>query len=168
MAKKGHATTPLKPEELGGLYPSPKTLEEREVETEARQEYFDTIRTRMAAFKIAFFGSILCAPVAYYAVSVEALWTIGSMPIIIFSYVVWAIMGMFALKWIRYTANIFYEYSRSPIVFWALYITAMGAAIYAWHQGLWLASNSYYWIGVLAAVQFIVPYISAKLLIRHR
>lgn len=167
MATKGKTKTPLKPEELGGLYPSPKTNEEREAETEARQEYFDTIRTRMAAFKIAFFGSILCAPVAYYAVSVEALWLIGSLPIIIFSYVVWAILGLFVFKWIRYTANIFYEYSRSPLVFWILYIVTMAAVIYAWHQGIWLATSSYYWIGVLAAVQFVITYLSAKLLIRH-
>lgn len=166
MATKEHDTPSLKPEELGMLYPTPMTNQERQANAEARQEYFDTIRTRMAAFKIAFFGAILGAAVAYYAISVAALWMIGGMPVILFSYAVWLILGLFVFKWIRYTANIFYEYSHSSLLFWILHILSIGLVIIAWHQGQWLESTSYYWIGILAAVQFVVAYVCGKLLLR--
>lgn len=166
MAGKGKDKKAIKPDELGELYPTPKTYDEIQADTEARQEHFDTLRTKFAAFKIAFFGGLLFAATAYYSSSVETLWMIPDIAIIAFSYAVWAILLLFAIKWLRYTANIFYEYSSPMLAFWIVYGVVMGAALFAWKQGLWISHTDYRWIGILTATHFIVTYLGAKIFVK--
>lgn len=166
VARSTQSKKPLQPDELGALYPTPKTYDDIQADTEARQEYYDTLRTKFAAFKIAFFGTILFAPTAYYASNVEMLWQVADVAVIAFSYGVWLILFLFAIKWLRYTANIFYEYSSPIFAFWILYTVGMAAALFAWQQGLWLASTDYRWLGVLTGTHYVISYVAAKVCIK--
>jgi hypothetical protein len=166
MKKTSEKKQPLTPEQLGELYPTPKTYDEIQADTEARQEYYDTIRTRVPAFKIAFFGTILFAAIAYYASSIELLWMVPDMYVIGFSYAVWAVLFLFLIKWLRYTANIFYEYASPMLVFWIIYALCMGGALFAWRNSMWLPMHDQRWLLVLIGVHFVVCYISAKICVR--
>lgn len=166
VAKGSDNEASLTPDQLGELYPTPKTYDEQEQATHDRQELFKARRTRLPAFKIALFGAILFAAIAYYSINVELLWMMGDLAVTSFSYAVWFILFLFTVKWLRYTANIFYEYSSPMLAFWIIYGAVMGGAIFAWQKGIWLAHNDIRWFALLIALQFSVCYILAKLFIK--
>lgn len=158
---------PLTPDKLGELYPTPKTYDEKTEETDERQELFKARRTRLAAFKIALFGSLLFAAIVYYAHTVEILWMMADITTTAFSYAIWLVLFLFAIKWLRYTANIFYEYSSPMLAFWIMYGVLMGFCVFAWQRGLWVGHSDIRWLPILIAAQFIVSYIAAKLFIKR-
>lgn len=166
MKAKSKATgEPLQPRDLGELYPTPKTYDEIQQDTEDRQALLKTYRTRMPAFKIAFFGSILAAAVAIYAATFQVLWLVGDMAAVFFSFAVWIILLLFAVKWLRYTINIFYEYASPVLAFWIVYVVVMTGALLTWRYGPFLSNGDRLWLAILPGVQFICTYITAKILI---
>ena len=166
MKTRSDEQPPLTPEQLGDLYPTPKTYDEQEKETADRQELFKARRTRLPAFKVALFGTLLFAAVAYYATTVELLWMMADITVTAFSYLIWVVLLLFLVKWVRYTANIFYEYSSPMLAFWLIYGVLIGLGVYAWQRGLWLAHYDIRWLFMLSGLQFVTCYILAKVFIK--
>lgn len=167
MVTKGNESeVSLTPDQLGELYPTPKTYDEQEQATHERQQLFKARRTRLPAFKIALFGTLLFTAIAYYATMVELLWMMADVTTTAFSYAIWVVLLLFAIKWLRYTANIFYEYSSPMLAFWIVYGVAMGLGVFAWQKGMGLEHSDVRWLPLLVTLQFVTCYILAKLLVK--
>lgn len=166
-AKRSSSKPPLKPSQLGDLYPTPKTYDEHQQDTKDREAIYDARRTKLAAFKIALFGTLLFAAAAYYAISAELLWAVSDTTITAMAYALWFVLFLFAIKWLRYTANIFYEYASRMAGFWVSYAIIMSLAFFAWQQGIWLAQHDIRWLAILTGLQFVATYLAAKLFIKR-
>ncbi len=167
-AKGKDASGHLTPSELGELYPTPKTYDDLEKEAAERQELFRERRTKIPAFKIALYGTILFVTAAYYASTIELLLMFGGVIITVLGYIVWAILLLFAIKWIRYTRSIFYEYDSTAMLFWIFYVLLMAlplaALTYGWVKNPWPE----YTILALSAYNFVIIYLFAKIFLHTR
>lgn len=154
---------PLRPDEFGTLYPTPKTYDDIQKATDERQKRFEQLRTHFPALKVSFFGTVLFTAIFYYLRDIQPIQIAISVPLRIVSYAVWVFIVLLAIKWLRYAGRVCYEYSGTFSIFVICYVLGMGGGIIAWRLGVGIETNSQVWLPILAGINAAVTYLGMKL-----
>ena len=140
-----------------GIYPTAKTLEQIEQDDKERQETYRSRLTKIPRFKISIFISIIFGLVFLFLTSLRGLWSLGSLPSVILSYLYGLVLLFLIIGWAKYTSNIFYSYGRNAALFYLVYflIFAITSSVYS----TMLGQDRLYLIISASLVNFIATYL---------
>lgn len=160
--------------DLGKLYPTPKTYDQRLKDELERNKIFRRRLPKYPSIQIAVLGSIIFGLAVLFIQSIEQTTEqlrqsdsgmANVMLTVFFSFTLsLAVLGL-AFLWVRHVIYMFDVFGGRMRLFWVVYGTILFFIMGAWLSG-WLGKSSdAFWIPLLVGVHFIILFLSLRRLL---
>lgn len=152
---------------LGGLYPTAKTYDEKAHEEKLRQLAVRGQWPRHPSLNVSIYGGFVAAFIVWVAQNIQSWW-FGSaewgtlMSAVFFSFAVMLVAVLSFVVWAKYVNKLFDYFGGKVALFWLLYSISVLLMLVVWIGSSTVEYTSLAWIPILAVIHFVVVIMIAR------